>query len=220
MSADPKSQTSVSTARAAAFSDGVFAIAITLLVFGIKVPSVSGPDVGRQLRDQLVNLWPGYLSFAMSFMIVGIFWIAHHYMFQLIRRSNRHLLWLNILFLMCVSFIPFPASLVGLYGNQPITIEIYSATLIVTGLALYALWAYASAKNRLLEEHTPARVVAVIGRRILRGCFFYGVAFVLAWVYLPAGRLLLFLIPFFYIIPSPVDSHLDFRHPSPNSNPL
>lgn len=199
----------VTTARLEAFSDGVFAIAITLLIFGIKVPIIIGPDVGAELKHQLLALWPGYLSFAVSFTNISIFWIGHHHMFRLISRSNRTLLWLNNLFLMCVSFIPFPAALIGLYGSQRIAIILYCGTLIVAGVALYAIWAYASAHERLLYPGVPSRVVKIAGWRILGGALAYATAIVLAFVSLAASRILLVFIPFFYLLPSSLDPHIE-----------
>jgi len=199
----------VTTDRLEAFSDGVFAIAITLLVFGIKVPVVSGVDVSAELRHQLLALWPSYLSFGVSFTIISIFWIGHHHMFRLISRSNRTLLWLNNVFLMCVSFIPFPASLISLYGRERISMILYCGTTIITGIALYMIWAYASTGGRLLYAGIPKRVIQVAGWRILGGTFFYGVALGLAFVSLTASRILLVFIPLFYLLPSSIDPHIE-----------
>ena len=120
-STNPALKPALTTARLEAFSDGVFAIAITLLIFGIKVPEVANQDAS-ELKRQLWALWPAYLSFAASFAIISVFWIGHHQMFQLISRSNRTLLWLNNAFLMCVAFIPFPTSLLGRYSDLRIAL--------------------------------------------------------------------------------------------------
>jgi uncharacterized membrane protein len=209
MNAGPVTKPTVTTDRLEAFSDGVFAIAITLLIFGIKVPTVAGPDIGAGLKHQLLALWPAYLSFGVSFAIISIFWVGHHHMFQLIHRSNRTLLWLNNLFLMCVSFIPFPASVIGLYGHERVAMVLYCATIIVTGLALYALWAYASAGARLLYPGVPKRAIQVAGWRILGGAFFYALAMALAFVSVTMSRVLLVLIPVFYLLPSSIDPHIE-----------
>src|SRR5262245_43402791 len=95
------------TGRLEAFSDGVFAIAITLLVLEIKVPpseAPGAPPLGAALRA----LWPSYVGYAISFVTIGIMWVNHHAMFKYIRRANRTFLLINVLFLACLSFIPFP----------------------------------------------------------------------------------------------------------------
>jgi uncharacterized membrane protein len=199
----------VTTDRLEAFSDGVFAIAITLLIFGIKVPIVTGTDIGAELKRQLLALWPSYLSFGVSFAIISIFWIGHHHMIRLISRPNRTLLWLNNLFLMCVSFIPFPAALISMYGGEQIGMVLYCGTIIITGIALYSLWAYASSGGRLLYSGISQRVIKVAGWRILGGTFFYGVALTLSFVNLTASRILLVLIPLFYLLPSSIDPHIE-----------
>ena len=124
------------TGRLQAFSDGVFAIAITVLVLGLGVPEIPDPLVPIELPKKLLELWPGkLLSYALSFVVTGMFWVAHHMAFHHIRRSTRALLWLNILFLMLVSFIPFPAALLGRYFDQRLALLIYTASLAATGLS-------------------------------------------------------------------------------------
>ncbi len=209
MNANPAFRPIITTGRLEAFSDGVFAIAITLLIFGIKIPIVTGADIAGELERQLLALWPGYLSFVVSFTNISIFWIGHHHMFRLVSRPSRALLWLNNLFLMCVSFIPFPASLIGLYGGQRIAVVLYCATIMAAGLALYTLWAYASSGGRLLYAGVPPRVVRVAAWRILGGVLCYGAALGLAFINLTASRMLLVLIPLFYLLPSSIDPHVE-----------
>src|SRR5579859_3308398 len=91
---------SLSITRVEAFADGVFAIVITLLILDIHVPQVQGTPVGPQLVQQLIAMWPKYLAYAMSFIIVGVYWVGHHAQFRYIRHANRTLLWINILFFM------------------------------------------------------------------------------------------------------------------------
>ena len=102
----------LSTHRIEAFSDGVFAIAITLLVLNLQVPEIATVS---ELASKLGALWPKLVSYVLSFMVVGIYWVAHHNTFHYIKRSDRNLLWLNILMMLFVVFIPFPAALLGQY---------------------------------------------------------------------------------------------------------
>jgi len=109
-------------------------------------------------------------------------------MFRMISRSNRILLWLNNLFLMTVSFIPFPASLIALYGNQRPAVILYCASIITAAAALYVLWAYASSRGRLLHAGVSSRVIRIAGWRILGGASFYVVAILVSFVYLSVSR--------------------------------
>ncbi len=104
------------TARIEAFSDGVFAIAITLLVIEIRPPHVEG---GGSLTEALAHLWPSYLGYAISFLVIGTIWANHHNRFRLISRSDHQFLFLNVLFLMCVAFIPFPTALLAATCHLP-----------------------------------------------------------------------------------------------------
>ena len=121
------------TGRIEAFSDGVFAIAITLLVIEIGVPHVEGTT----LFGALVEQWPSYLGYVISFLQIGVIWANHHNRFRFIVRSDHVLLFLNILFLMCVAFIPFPTALLAEYlqGIERTTAgAVYAGTLAVTAV--------------------------------------------------------------------------------------
>lgn len=128
------------------FSDGVFAIAITLLVLQIRVPDGLSP---QELTAALIEIWPKYLSYLISFTVIGSFWRAHHRIFRHIRAYDERLIYLNLLFLMCVAFLPFSASLVGEYGSQPVAFEIYTSNVAATGLFLGGTWWHATRDGRL-----------------------------------------------------------------------
>ena len=99
--------------RIVVFSDAVMAIAITLIVVQISVPQVSDSEIGAALSDG----WPEYISFLLSFWVIGIYWFWHHVMFRSIVRYDTVFIWLNLLFLLCVAFLPFPTAVLGEYGN-------------------------------------------------------------------------------------------------------
>lgn len=134
------------------FSDAVFAIAITLLALEIRLPALEQGITDAMLLRSLAALWPKYLSFVISFLVIGAFWMGHHRKFRLIERYDRRLIWLNLLLLMTVAFIPFPTSVISEYGNTTGTI-FYAASMTVSGLVLAALWWYASHHNRLVDPH-------------------------------------------------------------------
>jgi uncharacterized membrane protein len=140
-------------------SDGVFAIAITLLVLDIQVPDIPEKVVSSQLPEALLSLWPKYLGYFLSFVGISAFWLIHHSIFRPIRAYDRSLLYLNFLFLMVVAFVPFPTSLLGEYGDHQLPVAIYAATLAVGRLLLTAIHWYSTRNDRLLDEpHDPATV--------------------------------------------------------------
>jgi uncharacterized membrane protein len=139
--------------RILSLSDGVFAIAITLLVLDIRVP----PDipeglVATKLPAEVLSLWPKYLGYVLSFVVISTFWMIHHSIFRPVRDYDRGLLYLNFLFLMFVAFVPFPTSLLGEYGNHQLPVVIYAATLAIGRLLLTAIHWYSTRNARLLDE--------------------------------------------------------------------
>jgi uncharacterized membrane protein len=140
-------------------SDGVFAIAITLLILDIRVPDIPENLVASELPGQLFSLWPKYLGYFLSFVGISTFWMIHHSIFRPITDYDRPLLYLNFLFLMLVAFVPFPTSLLGEYGNHQLPVAIYAATLAVGRLLLTAIHWYSTRDERLLGEAQDPRTV-------------------------------------------------------------
>src|ERR1700737_1299223 len=103
--------------RIEALTDGVFAVAMTLLVLDIKVPELPQPMATDELLRQLLALWPKFLSYVISFVILGVYWVGHHVQLSFIRRADRPLLWINILFLLWVALVPFSTALLGEYAK-------------------------------------------------------------------------------------------------------
>lgn len=146
--------------RINALSDGVFAIAITLLVLNIEVPNdIPANLVTQELPGRLAALVPDFLSYAISFLVIGSYWMAHRAIFQGIRALDRGLIWLNILFLMFVAFLPFPTALLDEYPNYQLPVALYAGSLAVARLPLTAIWWYATHNRRLIHEHLDARTV-------------------------------------------------------------
>jgi len=193
----------LTTGRITAFSDGVFSIAITLLVLNLHVPTVPG-----KLLDQLRTQWPSLLSYLLSFVIVGIYWVAHHNMFHYIKRSDRPFLWINILLLMCVAFIPFPAGLLGQYSGQRISLITYASSLILTNLMLSLLWWYATSNHRLVDQDIDPHFVRTVNRRNMTAPLVYLVSIGLSFLSPLASLIVFFLFPLYYIFPSHIDLHL------------
>ena len=147
------------TQRLEAFSDGVFAIAITLLILDVKIPHFAG--TGQSLGRALLALWPSYLTYILTFVTVGIYWANHNYVFKLYRASDHIFNMLNVVFLMCVSFMPLPAAALGEYVTRPeyrqAAIIFYSVGLFLPGFTWLLVWLYASRNYRLIDRRlTPA----------------------------------------------------------------
>jgi len=171
------------TARVEAFSDGVFAIAITLLVLELRRPPVSEAD---NLAAALAAEWPSYLAFLTSFLIILVIWLNHHNLFALIHRSDRTFLLLNGMLLLVTSFVPFPTALVAEHLLGPgatVAMAVYSATGIGIALSFNAVWRYASRGRRLLALSVTDATVTSINRVYTVGPALYGIALVLAFVH-------------------------------------
>jgi uncharacterized membrane protein len=156
--------------RILALSDGVFAIAITLLILEISIPATTG-DTG--LTKALLALWPRYLAYVLSFLVIARFWVAHHQAFRLIGRYDAVLVWLNLLLLMFVAFLPFPTAVLGRHNGTPPAAVLYAVAVILAGTASSAYWWYASGRGRLLRPDVGrARVRALRARGLLGPVFF------------------------------------------------
>ena len=123
------------------FSDAVFAIVMTLLVLDIRVPDVA-PDKVQEVPGLVFELWPRILSYVLSFLVIGLYWIGHHQTFRYVRSYDRTLLWLNLLFLLSISFIPFPTALLGEYGELRFAVIFYAASMALARLLLALVWWY------------------------------------------------------------------------------
>ena len=154
------------------FSDAVFAIAITLLILDIHLPSMEGPLDNAQLLGQLAALWPRLFAYLLSFFVVAVFWVKHHTAFRYIKAYDTRLIWLNMLLLLVVSFIPFPTAVMSAQSNG-VAAAFYSLTMAV-GCGMSALiWRHATRSRRLVSDDLDPNVSHVIlVSSILAGCVF------------------------------------------------
>ena len=147
------------TNRIEALTDGVFAIVMTLLVLDISIPEIVGSSVQAELPGRLLELWPKFYSYVLSFVVLGMMWISHRRIFHYIKRSNTGLLWINIIFLMFVALIPFSTSLIGDYRMEQLTFMVYGINLFLIFATMFILWTYATGKYRLVDSAIDPRVV-------------------------------------------------------------
>ena len=161
----PRTVAGVTTQRIEAFSDGVFAIAITLLILEVRLPAENGDPLSRRLAEA----WPGYIAFLLSFLVIGIMWANHHGNFHLIERCTHGLVVANLLLLLCVSFIPFPTKILAeelrhAGADQTTAALFYSGSFVVTALFFNVMWRVAATGNRLIRPGSEA-AAAVVTRR-------------------------------------------------------
>jgi uncharacterized membrane protein len=138
------------TGRVEAFSDGVMAVAITLLVLGIQLPADLKTDAA--LWAAIGRIVPALATWVVSFAFVLTFWVSHHYFFAGLKKTDRGLLWLNGLFLLCITLVPFPTGLVGLYPGFTAPLALLSGVMLLTSLSFAAMRFYASFHGRLLRD--------------------------------------------------------------------
>ncbi|HEY9811472.1 MAG TPA: TMEM175 family protein [Halomicronema sp.] len=196
---EEKNNSVVSTSRLEAFSDGVIAIVITLLVLEIKVPVIPPEIVSAELPHKLLELMPKFLGYLTSFLVVGTYWVAHHNALSYATQSNRVLVWLNILFLMCLSFIPFPTGLFSEYPSQSLASVFYGMTLLITAIIFNILWWYIAYGGNLVPANVNRQVLDKITRGGLLGLPFYVLAIVFSYVNLAVSVAIYIGLPIFYI---------------------
>lgn len=201
----------LSTTRLEALSDGVLAIVITLLILIFvdaddevaKSPTMSNAEVLAFLG----GLWAHVLGYVLSFVLIAIYWILHHHMFHYIRRADRGLLWLNLLFLMSVAFLPFPTDLLSecILHESNVIVIVYGATHVVCGLALAALWKYATHGNRLVEATLDPAIVRATMQTTLTGPALYLVGIAASFLNPYAAVVVYCIVPLLYIVPGKID---------------
>jgi uncharacterized membrane protein len=188
-----------STARLETFSDGVFAIAATLLILDVH-------SAGGSVAHGLVHAWPSYVVYAISFFTIGIIWVNHHTVMSQIGRVDRTFLFVNVLFLMVVAFSPFPTRVLGrsLRDGSHAAAFAYGLTFTLMAIFYGVLWFYAALGRRLIAPEADQRVVSGISRSFLPGSFIYGAATLssLASAYLAVA--LYAAIALFYVLESSI----------------
>jgi len=157
--------------RTEAFSDGVFAIVVTLLVLELKVPILHDRASVSELDHQLVDLVPKFLSWLISFVIVCKFWLNHHHLLTFARHATYGMVWLNSIFLMGQAFIPFPTALMGEYPTNPLAVSLFGAVMAVNTLLFIALQSYIL--GNLLKPELVSAVVPHLTRKSFVGVISY-----------------------------------------------
>lgn len=185
--------------RIEAFSDGVFAIVVTLLVLDLKVPALHDAASARELAAGLLADLPRFLSWLISFVIVCKFWLNHHYVLGLARCADYALIWLNAIFLMFQSFIPFPTALMGEYAANPLAVSLFGTAMALNTLAFMALHGYIL--RRLIKPELSGAQDPHILLKSFVGPLSYLTGVAASWFSVKAAFAIYFLTPLFFIVP-------------------
>lgn len=194
----------MSTGRLEAFSDGVFAVAITLLVLDIRVPAPEQIPGGSNLLGTLLRQWPIYLAYVTSFLTILVMWVNHHHIFSHIHRSDHYFLIVNGFLLMGISVVPFSTALLAEYlqhSEGRVAAAVYSGTFVLVALLFNLWWRYTARNRRLLRASADERFVTSVSRQYLLAPIVYAAAFGLAFVSAWASFGVCMLLALFFALP-------------------
>jgi uncharacterized membrane protein len=205
--------------RMEVFSDGVFAIAITLLVLEIRVPELTAPTAAA-LAMKLVAQWPAYLAYVTSFLLIGIIWVNHHALSTRTMRVDRPIVIVNLFVLMAVSFLPFPTAVIARYPQLPPSILLYGVTLTILVVFANVLWQLVLRGDHLDRNAATPRAVRQTSLRLALGIVAYAIATPVGFFVPKLGIALFLLIVIFYYVPGGLDMDLEKapKHPEDVTN--
>jgi uncharacterized membrane protein len=189
------------TSRLEAFSDGVFAIAITLLVIEIEVPHTEEGGLARALAAQ----WPSYAAYAVSFAVIGIMWVNHHVLIELVASVDRPLLFLNLLLLMFVAFMPFSTAVLAEHLQAPssdahVAAAVYSANGVANAIGFNLIWRWMVRDTRLIHPHLDVEQLRRRTRRFSLGLVVYPLTVALSFVSAPLTLAVHGLLAAYYVV--------------------
>ncbi len=203
MSAHKTHDHTPTTNRIELFSDAVIAISATLLILEIKIPALSNLSNDAVIQS-LLPLIPKFISFAVSFVTICVFWVNHHHFFHAIRRSDRALLWYNNHLLFWIAVIPFVTGFIGEYPSQPIIVALYGFVLTMGALAFLLMANYVFLKSKIADEHVPIKTRRKEVKRSVIGVFVYGISVLTAFIHPYISLIIFIVIPFYYFLPETI----------------
>ncbi len=202
----------ISTTRLETFSDGVIAIIITIMILNLRIPDLSKGNTEEQTMDHLRELLPYFITYAFSFMMIGIFWTNHHHMFHLLENTDEQLLWQNFLFLFFLSLIPFATAIIGANPFIALSPAIYGLIMLLTTLTYVIMRNYSIRKNlihtdkdkvltqKIFKVSMRARTKAIIGTVV------YLISIPLAYVNVYISYVCFIIPPIIFFIPDGIDN--------------
>lgn len=204
---DPKHKLELRSVRLEALGDGIFAVAMTILAFELKWPNL--PDTSlNSFVQSFHHILPDLLCYIISFVILGIMWFGHRMVFEYIGKTNRHFIFLGVIFYMMICLVPFSTRFLAENKLQWGTILVYGLNLSFCNLALYAQWSYAIHRKDFLDRELPPKVKMAAKISFLISPFIYAIAIVFSF-WLPQLSIIFFIItPLLYLIPNELDNYL------------
>jgi uncharacterized membrane protein len=193
------------TLRLETFADAVFAIAITLLIIEIHVPPREEVLAVGGLAPALAHLWPSYLGYLVSFVVIGIMWANHHNLMKLIDRVDHGFITLNLMLLMCVAFLPFPTAVMAEHltdeHERATAVAFYCGAFTVTAVFYFLMWWHAARGRRLIATHVSDEAIRTITRAYAPGSFLYLTATLLAFVHVALSLAIVVGLAILYMLP-------------------
>jgi len=184
----------------------VFAIAMTILVLELRAPEALGPG---GLAQGLVDVGPRFATFVISFIVLGVYWFAHHQIFHFVLRVNRTLVWLNIVFLLGIALVPFAASVMGAYTGDPIALSLYGAVLGLLAALGYLIWWYMTGDRGLIEPGLDPELVHKVRLWLATGPVITPIAIAVSFVNPTVALLIYLVLPVVFILFNPVNRYLE-----------
>lgn len=185
--------------RTEAFTDGLFATVMTILVLSLVVPTVTGPNSSATLQADVYGLIPDFLAYIITFIFLGVLWISHQNMFSHIVTIDLRTMWVNILLLLSVALAPFSTALLGRYPFQPVAVVVYGINALVVSILFNILWFYPRIQH-LTHEEPNQEIIAKRSRIVLVGPTAYSLAIIFSFVSIEISLGLYAFVTVFYII--------------------
>lgn len=207
MQNNPNNQQSPTTMRIEQFSDGVFAIVITLLVLSLHVPEIDNEPTVFDILNSLFKLLPKFMGFVMSFFFVAVFWVAHHQFFHTLNFSTKGLLWLNNLFLFFITFVPFPTALLGEYPENAAAVIFFGASFLITSLSFAVLRWYGWVKSKATHDDLSEETVKNAMRMSFLPPIVYFIGILVAIFSTKIGIAIFFVTPIILVLPLKLSFH-------------
>jgi len=198
---------SVRSGRLEALGDGIFGVAMTILVIELALPQMKGNSMGDFL-NALQQMWRPFMCYAISFVVLGIMWFGHRMMFEYIAKTNRYFIFLGVLFYMMICLVPFSTRFLAQQTFTWPAILVYGLNLSVCNLTLFAQWSYGINRPSLMERELPGEVRKEAKILFLLSPVVYSVAIILSF-FVPVTSIIIYVVtPILYLIPNKLDKYL------------
>jgi uncharacterized membrane protein len=198
----------VSSARLESLGDGIFAVAMTILILDIRIPGDMHIHTLQDFKQNFSPLLPNLLCYIISFIVLGIMWFGHRMMFEYISRMNRYFIFLGVLFYAVICFVPFTTKLLASDTEGWYNIFLYGANLSICNITLFLQWNYGINNVNLLHRELPNEVRNQARLLFLLSPVVYSIAIIIAW-WFPVVSLWIFVVtPVLYLLPNKLDKYL------------